>query len=88
MTGYFYTIDLGDKYGRKFEALAEATTHDDREEFAAIMLARAIDHLERVLKEQLDAAPNEEDCRSPNEDDSGDPIGPRGPLSLDDDIPF
>lgn len=88
MTEYFYTLDLGDKYGPKLERLAEITSHDDREEFAAIMLARAIDHLERTLKNELDNSLSDEDCRSPNEPNLDCKVGSKGPLSLDDDIPL
>ena len=42
MSGYFYTIDLGETFGPKLERLAERASHDDREAFAAMMLAHAI----------------------------------------------
>lgn len=46
MTGYFYTIELGETYGPKLERLAERASYDDREEFAAMVLAHAVDQWE------------------------------------------
>lgn len=42
MSGYFYTIDLGKTFGPKLERLAEQASYDDREAFAAMILAHAI----------------------------------------------
>lgn len=46
MTGFFYTIDLGETFGPKLERLAERASYDDREDFAAMVLAHAIEHWE------------------------------------------
>jgi hypothetical protein len=43
MIGYFYTVDLGETYGPKLERLADRASYDDREAFAAMLLAHAID---------------------------------------------
>lgn len=42
MSGYFYTIDLGETFGPKLEQLAEQASYDDREAFAAMVLAHAL----------------------------------------------
>jgi len=46
MSEYFYTLDLGEIYGPKLELLAEQASQEDREAFAANMLAYAIDRIE------------------------------------------
>lgn len=42
MSTYFYTIDLGETFGPKLERLAEQASYDDREAFAAMILAHTI----------------------------------------------
>lgn len=42
MSGYFYTVDLGETFGPKLERLAEHAAYDDREAFAAMVLAHAL----------------------------------------------
>ncbi|MCC5987230.1 MAG: hypothetical protein JJT95_06060 [Pararhodobacter sp.] len=56
MAEYFYTLDLGSIYGAKLERLAAFTSHDDREAFAAMLLARAIDEMETWMHAELYAA--------------------------------
>jgi hypothetical protein len=81
MSEYFYTLDLGAIYGPKLEHLAEISSHDDREEFAALLLSRAIDHVERNLEAFLGLSPeDEEELEGPN--------SPKGALDMDDDIPL
>jgi hypothetical protein len=46
MAEYFYTIDLGEHYGPRFERLATNASYDDREEFAAMMLAHSVEQWE------------------------------------------
>ena len=46
MSAYFYTIDLGQTFGAKLEKLAEQASYDDREAFAAMLLAHAIEQWE------------------------------------------
>jgi len=46
MSEYFYTLDLGEIYGPKLELLAEQASEEDREAFAAIILAYALDRIE------------------------------------------
>lgn len=56
MIGYYYTIDLGETFGPKLERLATWARYDDREEFAAMILAHAIEQLEeyeRLEDDQL-----------------------------------
>ncbi|MGR3455155.1 hypothetical protein [Pseudooceanicola sp.] len=53
MAEYFYTLDLGPIYGPKLERLAEFTSHDDFEDYAAILLCRAIDEFETWMKAEL-----------------------------------
>lgn len=55
MTGYFYTIELGETYGPKFERLAERASYEDREEFAAMVLAHAVDRLEEQDRQDDEA---------------------------------
>ncbi len=55
MTGYFYTIELGETYGPKFERLAERASYEDREEFAAMVLAHAIDQWEEHERHENEA---------------------------------
>lgn len=43
MSSYFYTIDLGKTFGPKLERFAERASYDDREAFAAMVLAHAIE---------------------------------------------
>ena len=90
MTAYFYTLDLGAIYGPKLERLAEITSHDDREEFAALLLARAIDHFERNLEAILGLIPDDEEFEGQheNEADLKGPNSPKGALDMDDDIPL
>ena len=42
MSGYFYTVDLGETFGPKLEWLAEQASYDDREAFAAMVLTHAL----------------------------------------------
>lgn len=46
MSAYYYTIDLGKTFGPKLERLAEQASYDDREAFAAMVLAHALTHWE------------------------------------------
>jgi hypothetical protein len=46
MSEYFYTLDLGEIYGPKLELLAEQASEEDREAFAAMILAYALDRIE------------------------------------------
>lgn len=55
MTGYFYTIDLGQTFGPKLERLAERASYDDREAFAAMVLAHAIDQWEENDRQEDEA---------------------------------
>lgn len=47
MTEYFFTLDMGAIYGPKLEALAAQASFDDVEEFAAMILAHALDDMVR-----------------------------------------
>ena len=47
MTEYFYTLDMGAIYGPTLEALAERASFDDVEDFAAMILAHALDDMVR-----------------------------------------
>jgi 2-phospho-L-lactate guanylyltransferase (CobY/MobA/RfbA family) len=90
MSEYFYTLDLGAIYGPKLERLAEITSHYDREEFAALLLARAIDHVERNLEAFLGLIPDEEEFEDEHENDADlkGPNSPKGALDIDDGIPL
>ena len=55
MAEYFYTINLGETYGRKLERLAERASYHDLEEFAAMTLAHAIDQWEEHERGQDEA---------------------------------
>ena len=55
MAEYFYTIDLGETYGPKLERLADRACYDDRDEFAAMVLAHAIDQWEEHERRQDEA---------------------------------
>lgn len=55
MIGYFYTIELGETYGPKLERLAERASYDDREEFAAMVLAQAIANWEEYDRHEDEA---------------------------------
>lgn len=55
MIGYFYTVDLGETYGPKLERLAERASYDDREEFAAMVLAHAVDQWEEQDRQEDEA---------------------------------
>ncbi len=55
MTGYFYTVELGETYGPKLERLAERASYDDREEFAAMVLAHAIANWEEYDRHEDEA---------------------------------
>jgi|AntRauTorckE6833_2_1112554.scaffolds.fasta_scaffold131273_1 2-phospho-L-lactate guanylyltransferase (CobY/MobA/RfbA family) len=91
MSEYFYTLDLGEIYGPKLELLAEQASQEDREAFAANMLAYAIDRIEDSIDvlleilnhEALEEAPSDleqiKEWRKNNR-----PLG----ADLDDEIPF
>lgn len=56
MTEYFYTVQLGDYFGAKLEALAARASYDDVEAFAALLLCDAItltEHQEWVYSQGL-----------------------------------
>lgn len=53
MVEHFYTLDLGPIYGPKLERLADFTSQDDREAFAAMLLTRAIDEMEMQMNAEL-----------------------------------
>lgn len=55
MSGYFYTIDLGETFGAKLERLAEQASYDDREAFAAMVLAHALTQWEEHDREEDEA---------------------------------
>lgn len=55
MSGYFYTIDLGETYGPKLERLADQASYDDREAFAAMVLSHALMHWEDHDKNEDEA---------------------------------
>jgi hypothetical protein len=46
MTEYFYTVDLGETYGSKLQAMAVRASYADVEQFAAMILCWALDSLE------------------------------------------
>lgn len=52
MTGYFYTFDLGDIYGPRFERLAELAGFKDREEYGAMMFVHFIEQLEEHERDE------------------------------------
>jgi hypothetical protein len=91
MSEYFYTLDLGEIYGPKLELLADKASQEDREAFAAIILAHAIDRIEDSIDvlleilnhEALEEAPSDleqiKEWRKNNR-----PLG----ADLDDEIPF
>lgn len=54
MIEYFYTLDLGNNYGPKLEAMASEASFDDVEAFAAMVLCHALDLMEAL--EQADNA--------------------------------
>ncbi len=61
MTEYFYTLDMGAIYGPKLEALATKASFDDVEEFAAMILAHALnDMVQRDLEEDQSDLPGAE----------------------------
>ena len=53
MDEHFYTPELGPVYGPKLEALADEAGFEDVEEFAAILLCRAIDSIESSNEAEL-----------------------------------
>jgi len=55
MSGYLYTIDLGETFGPKLERLAERASYDDREDFAAMVLAHAIAQWEEHDRQEDEA---------------------------------
>lgn len=46
MIEYFYTLDLGQRYGSKLEELAAQASYEDVEAFAAMILCRMLDQLD------------------------------------------
>lgn len=56
MSGYFYTLDMGTIYGPRLQKLAVHHGIDDVEEFAAMLLAYAIDTMESCVVERMDTS--------------------------------
>jgi hypothetical protein len=91
MSEYFYTLDLGEIYGPKLELLAEQASEEDREAFAAIILAYAIDRIEDSIDAWQEIL-NDEALYEPPMDweriwewrKNNRPLG----ADLDDEIPF
>ena len=80
MDEHFYTPELGPIYGPKLEALADEAGFDDVEEFAAMLLRRAIDSLESSNEAELQSYRKlaETACE----------CGSQEYGNIDDDIPF
>ena len=80
MAEYFYTLDLGEKYGAKLQALAVQASFDDIEAFAAMILADALDSMESCAPAAGASGKPPSDCRTDG--------GFEGGQDMDDDIPF
>jgi hypothetical protein len=91
MSEYFYTLDLGETYGPKLELLAEQASEEDREAFAAMILAYAIDRIEDSIDVLLEILHQEALKEAPMDWEqiwewrkNNRPLG----ADLDDEIPF
>jgi hypothetical protein len=80
MTEHFYMLDMGPKYGPILEALAAKASFDDVEEFAAMILAHALDYMVRRDLEEDQADLPEVEYRGGGWRISG--------QEMDDDIPL
>ena len=76
MTDYFYTLNLGTLYGRLLQKLAVFHDFEDVEEFAAQILAAALDDMQREVISDMNTQYIVSNYSDNTDDDE------------DDDIPF